>query len=299
MRPTDLFPQILIDELLRLYRLDPEWVRWEYLPDDHYQASCVQTTQLRKFWSSGADAFAQFAASVWLANGPKVFIPTLEQCQALEQVAVNLRKEDYSQPYPALLVVLPKDRYAPFTNVLCHNQGTILSCVLHSHNHLHDITTTVARQDTLIEESLQKFDADCAANGPTAGLALRVACNSCLALSHYGNHLDYLFPKEVERDKRLGRERSERGERARSRIPLAVMIASLDQEVKLHRVEHRTHEPGYTGKSLTCHWRSGHWHTVAHGTGKTQRKRVLYPPVLVRADLFTGDSSNLSTTYKG
>ena len=89
---------------------------------------------------------------------------------------------------------------------------------------------------------------------------MRIAVNSCLALTHYGNHLNYLFPKELERDRQLASEDSERGRRARARIKLAVQVASFSQEVCLHRVSSRVrHDGGPTGSSKPCHWRSGHW----------------------------------------
>lgn len=298
MRPTDLMPKVMMEELLRVVKADRNWLKWKRLEGDTYTAECVEDTWLRKLWIKGSDAFSMWAYSIWLVDGPKIFRPTTEQAKALEQVEVNLTLADYSQPYPALLVVLPKGLYDPFTSVLCHKSESMLTCALTSVDRQHDITTTVARWNSDIEESLQSYDEDCQELSSICSRALRVACNSCLALSSYGSHLEYLFPKDVESDRRLAKERTERGERARQRLPLAVMVASLDQNVVLHRTEQRkANEDNPTGRQMPFHWRRGHWHTVAHGAGKTERKRVLYPPVMIRADLLLGDPTSTSVNY--
>lgn len=299
MRPTELIPQPLHDELLRLGRLDPHWVQIHDLKDGSYEATARQDTWSRKIWAAGQDAFALLAASRWLADGPKIFRATEEQCRALEQVDVNLTLTDYSQPYPALLVELPKGLYSPFHSVLCFKDGTFLSCSLFSDGNLNDIVTTVRQTAEPVETSLRKFDEDCRDLADKAAPALRVACNSCLALSHYGNRLDYLFPKEVERDKALSKEWSDRGAKALARIPLAVQVVTFDQEIKLHRVERGpTAEPGSpTGRHMPPHWRRGHWAMVPCGAGRIERRRVLRRPTLVRADLFVGDKSQTQTTY--
>lgn len=302
MRPTDVMPQMLIDELVRLGKLDPDWVQFEELEANHYRARIRQPTWLRRLASGGTDAFAMHAGSTWLINGPKVFRPAPEQCAALEQIEVRLTLEEYAQPYPALLVALPRGQYGPFNSVLCHRHPRpYLIMTLNSDDHTNDICTTVARTDgNQIEVSIQRFDADLAELSQVAARVLRVACNSCLALAHYGNHLGYLFPKEVENDRRLAREQTERGERARRRLALAVQQVTFSQEITLHRTERRAWdgEPGCSGAQKSTHWRRGHWHTVPHGPGRSLRKKVLYPPVLVRADLFTGDLADTLTSYQ-
>lgn len=303
MRPTDLAPSFILDELRRLATLDKHWVHYETIGDGKtYQAKNKIETWLRRYWYSGADAFGLLALSRWLIDGPKVFYPTLEQCEALENVEVRLTLEEYSQPYPAIAIVLPKGKYGPFDCVLCYkDERGILICTLNSGGaHTSDITTTVNQTSDFIELSLQKFDVDCQVDAPTASRALRVACNACLALSHYENHMSFLFPKEIERDRRLAQENSERGKKARERLHLAVRVISFDQEVKLHRVQNNGHtgESTGTGNSKPPHWRKGHWAMQAHGPGMSLRKRILRPPVLVRADLFFGDLGDTSTTYK-
>lgn len=301
MRPIDIVPKPMLDELLRLGRLDREWAVFEELEWPQYRCAPKYPTWLTRINGNGADYFSQLAISTWLVDGPKVFRPTAEQCAALEQIEVRVSLEDYSQPYPALAVELPRELYDSYVCCVCfrHPRPYFIGC-LFSRDHLHDITTTVARNDgEYMEKSLTSFEENCREDAPWASRVLRVACNACLALSHYGSHLNYLFPKEVDSDRRLARENSERGNRAKRRLSLAVQVASFDQEVVLHRTERKKWEgePGCSGREMPPHWRRGHWRTQPCGIGRSQRKRILVPPVMVRADLFVGQPSNTEVTY--
>ncbi len=299
----DVLPKTLQQELLRLAKLDRNWLEWRTIPDEpgqlknRYSCEVKYPTWIRKLWKSGADGFVMWAASLWLVDGPKIFRPSKEQCTALEQVDVRITLSDYSQPYPTLLVDLPTG-YEPFTTVLCHRSERMLTCVSHSIGNLNDITTTIAVDGRPIEESLHRYDDDAASLAVTCGRILRVAVNSCLCLVNYGYMSDYLYPKEVESDKRLARENSPRGEKARYRVVTAPFLTKFSQEVTLHRVEKKDYDPNPTGREVKSHWRRGHWAVQVHGPQMSLRKRILRPPVLVRADKFLGDQGDTTTVYR-
>lgn len=310
----DVVPQPLADELLRLARLNRSWLQWEHtgkvvngvfeyvgtVIEDGIVSKAIEARKV-----SGADVFGFYAVSVWLVDGPKVFKPTEQQCKALEQIEVRLHISEYSQPYPAVMVDLPSGLYAPFTSVLCHldNGGSspMLNCVLYSEGHLNDTVTNIAMGGCSMEMSLRRSKACLGALAELSCIARRVAVNSCLALANFGSHRSYLFPKTVERDRELAKERTERGERARQRLKLAVQEVALDREVVLH-----DREPG-AGKSTgagvggekCCHWCKGYWYRQPHGPGNGLRKLAYRKPVLKRADKLLADASELSTTYKG
>lgn len=220
MRVTDFYPKEFADELLRIAKIDKDWCKWEFLNDKEYHIDMRApiARQMYRFARNGPEMFGAWAASRWLLDGPKLFRSTKAQQQAMEKVDVNILLEEYSQPYPAIMVELD---YPPFVSSLCFWNVNILVCSLHTKDHQNEIVTTVAKTDRAMELSLLEFDDECKFQAASASMALRIACNCCLALSHYGCHLDYLLPKEVESDKRLGKEQSERGERARSRLKLA------------------------------------------------------------------------------
>lgn len=317
MRPTDLIPKMLCDELLRLYQVDPMWLEITTDKDViqqmnekgiiyRYGVRTAIPTWTRQLWTNGANVMGMWAVSTWIGQGPKVFLPTVQQQEILQHVDINLLLEDYSQPFEVICI---KVDLPPYRAVVVHHYKTCrgdgkagITCVLHSVDNLHDITTTIRRENEIIEESLHRYDEDVKQDTIQAAKALRIALNCCLCLSNHGHHQRYLFPKELESDQRLEKENSERGERARKRISLAVQCVEFSQEVKLHRTAKPSDSdipPIPTGRTMPTHWRRGHWHTVACGKGRVDRKRVLYPPVLVRADLFTGDMSNTATTYRG
>lgn len=305
----DVCPRPMRGELLRLAKRDRNWVKWKGLPDvpgeqpNRYTCEIQQNTWLRKLWSSGADGFSMLALSLWLVDGPKIFRPTQEQCLALEQIEVRLELNEYAQPYPALLIDLPGE-YAPFLSVLCHKDPAILNCCLVSQDHLHDITTTVAVDGRPIEVSLQRYDDDCASLAAVSARALRIAINSCLALTNFGYQAELLYPKEAASDTRLARENTPRGERARDRLQTTPHLVTFTQEVILHHTEVRQASQESSEESrreVTSHWRRGHWAMQSYGPSHSLRKRILRKPVLVRADklLSSGrDISNTITEYR-
>ncbi len=309
-RVADLnLPADLINELLRVVGIRRDWVTWECFSDDMYKASCNVKTWLSSAWVSGADAFNMLALSIWLHDGPKLFRPSLEQCQALEQVEVSLTLGDYRQPYPALLIDFPTVNqqgrrvsiYDPFTSVLCHhNEAGMLTCGLFSPGNREDITTTIKVDSRPIEMSIQIYDEDCQQHAQTAGKAVRTAINACLCLVNYGCLLNHLLPKEVKVDEVMARENSDRGARAKERLATAMKVLTFDQEIQLHHTERKCSEPGEpTGRQMPPHWRRGHWRHTPCGTRRQERRLTFIRPVLVRGDLFGGDLSGTSTTYKG
>lgn len=303
MRPTAIFPQELIDELLRLYRIDRRWATIEMKDSgEHVEYICLPKykTWLVNSCQRGADYLGMYSSSIWLGDGPKIFRPSPDLCQALENVDVNLSITDYSQPFPAVLIVLPPGRYGPFTSVLCYHEPGIFVASLFSADHENDIVTTVCERQKEIhmEESLRRFDQSFSVDDKNSPPALRVACNACLLLSSHPHTLSFLYPKEVETDQRLSREKTERGDRARKRLPLAVQQVSFDREVVFRRVESRPYDGKPTGASMPSHWRSGGWARQTHGPNNSLRKWILRPPVLVRADLFMGPISDTTTTYR-
>lgn len=291
-------------ELLRVAREEREWIEWVQEDDGlAYSVSTKVPTWTRALWTSGQDALGMYAISHWLLDGPKLFQPSADQCESMEQVDVGLRLSEYAQPYPALYVDFPDERYNPFVGVLCHHTPQFLTCSLMSGGHQNDIVTTVSRRlgDRPIEDALQHFDSTCADTADVAVLAMRVALNSCLLLADYGASKRPMLPKQLEDDRRLAREQTERGERARYRVRTSLSVVTFAQDVKLHDEERRSArtsaEP--TGREVGPHWRRGHWAMLACGKGRTERRRTFRRPTLVRGDLFVGQESDTTVTYRG
>lgn len=309
MHVHELLPKILADSIIAAAARDPDFVYWSHDPEwkngyrTHTKPWFILPPAIRHLRASAVDLIGFKNMGNWAAQGPKTFIPTLEQCRALEQVEVNIPLVDYTQPYPALCVKLPKGIYDPFLAIICYLDVTggpspMLSCAMLSKGNLQDVVTTIAHTGD-IEESLQKFDVDCNDVQHVAPLALRVAVNSCLVLTNYEHRLDMMYPAEYASDAHLAEEDSERGQRARLRVRIAPQRVSFVQNITLHRSEHRdgTGEP--TGRELPFGWRKGHWAMQPYGAGSTLRKRIFRRPCMVRPDKLVGDAGGTSVTYRG
>lgn len=306
MRPTELMPKFAIEELLRLYKINKNWISITTEPTNPGQFRCDINIQdrswLRPYLTSGREMAMFLGMSHWLGNGPKCIIPTQEQCQAMQQVTVNLPLEDYQQPYPATVVKLTGEEYLPFLAVLCFVTPTPGISVFHLISPLNkdDITTVVRGGNAhLIEEDITNFREDCDNEKTAATLALRTAVNLNLAMVNYDTVLSYLYPKEVSADQGLSKERSERGERARNRLAVAVQRISFSQEIQLHKEEKCPTTTTKSSNTVNTHWRKGHWAMQPYGEKNTLRKRIFRKPVLVRSDLFSGNLADTATTYKG
>jgi hypothetical protein len=300
-RTTDLLPAVLVDELLRVARMEQGWVEYIPLEGSTYQARILPgiETWIREIMLTGADLFAMWGASHWLLDGPKMFRPSAEQCAALEQIEVRLELREYAQPYRAILVELPEGKYGTFAAVLCHRTEKLLTCVIMTKDHVGEITTTIAVDGRPMELSISRFDDDCSNQAAEACRALRVAINSCLALVNFGCMVEYLLPKEVERDQRTAKEQSERGGRARSRLKQSLKLVAFSSEVVLHKSAGPPSDgAGVAGGEKSPHWRRGHWAMQVCGKGRAERKRILRLPVMVRADLFVGKVEDTQTVYK-
>ena len=303
-RPTDIFPAPIVEETLRLYKLNKNWIKIVHSGEDKYQTITVEKTWLTRLMEvggTGADVFGMFGVSHWLGQGPKIARPTREQCEALRHVELRVDLTEFTSPFPAMLVELPEVMFHPFQAVLVHHwkEFDFLTCQLVSSTHEYDIVTTIGQRGRPIEESISKYDDDVASDIESAHGADRVALNLCLALSHFGSMANYLLPKEVESDKRLAREHTERGERARKRLELQPQLVSFSREVELYKKQTTKHKAGeLTGTEVSSHWRRGHWAMQPYGPKSSLRKRIFRAPILVRGDKFVGDVANTTTVYK-
>ena len=73
------------------------------------------------------------------------------------------------------------------------------------------------------------------------------------------------------------------------------------QEVTLYRREAgeaRSEGDGSGGWTVSPHWRRGHWHWQPCGVGRSERRRVAIPSVLVNGHLFVGSPADTVATYR-
>lgn len=299
-RPENVMPKVLIDELLRLFRLDRNWMKVYKSDDNKYMAKCPYDSWATEYTPNGATLMGTYALSQWLGNGPKVFKLTQAQQDALAQVDLTLPACEFTPPFPAILV---QTDVPPFYGVVVYwheGEAGIISNAL-TRDSLNDVTTTIYADSGNIEDSILRYDDDCRSVSAQCHRATRIALNACLALSQFGCHQKYLFPYERSNDFWLANQKTPKGEReakARQRLAIAPKLLTFAQDVKLHVGADLSHAPGEpTGREVRPHWRRGHWRRVNYGKDLMQLKRVFIRPVLVRADRFVGDVSATSASY--
>lgn len=296
-RVTELIEPVMLDELLRLGKVKPRWM--DVVVDEPPKFKCVAntTTWLKSTCRTGADYVGLYVLSRFVADGPKVVEPFERQCEAMRHVAIELELTDLSMPYDTVAVVMPTGwRYR---TVFVHRYSPqLLLMVLHSHDHLDDVTTVVHWTDGRhVERSLETLYDDLDALLPETLAAQRVALNCCLLLSNYGHDLRPALPKELQRDEGLAASGGERGHRAAQRVSLALQVASFSRDVVFERHAPST-STGTSGREMPPHWVRGHWRMQAHGAGNLLRKRLFVAPYMARADLFVGRPSDTVTVVE-
>ena len=283
------------DELLRLVKLDRNWVTAKSYDDQKFDAT-VHVKNSFRFGPNhiGRDMLGMLVLSRWLLDGPKIVRPTAEQCEIMSNVEVHLEFNDCGFPYPQVLVDFPVE--SPYTCCIIGkvSDDFIIANVM-TYDHQNDIIVVICQGDGYLENSLRRFDETITSDEAVEySKWLRVAFNCALALA--GGEHRYVLEKECQRDIGLSKERSERGERAKKRLETAVQIVGFHRSIKL--TKHTRSIPGEpTGIEVSPHWRKGHWRMQACGVGLSERKRILVPPVFVRQDRFFGERSDTTTEY--
>lgn len=304
-RPQESLPLPLFIEHRRIAGLGVPYARIKTFGDStDFFCEFTVPNNLRKIGlqMTGADVCGQVASIEWIRQGPKIADVTEEQYQALSKVDVNLELKDFSAPYPCVLVNYPPGKTHRYT-LVCRWTEEIMICASISHDNLNDITTVIRQRDgVFVEAALEKYAPDLADVAEECCCSLRVALNMLLAMANYGCYSEYLYPREVEQEKKYiakGDWAGRDGRKASDRIKEQPVLLTLDRNVKLFRSHKSGSEPASkTGREMCCHSRRGHWAMQPHGPGGSLRKPVLRPPVLVRADKLVGDIADMNTVYR-
>jgi hypothetical protein len=263
-----------------------------------------------------------------LLEGPKFFEFTARDCEALENFSLDLPVEEYGQPFPTLMVKLPPD-YAEARVERIQNYGQVPDWVIAHHNGTHNLVLVslrfrsghdaayhlaMDRPGLTVEGVWQEFRQELLAHAPDplrdlvelAQSLVRLALSSCLMVMVYGasrvgpdnqGHVRRL-ERHVQAARKSGNvERLKNAEFDLRSVPIRYRFA---QDVRLYRTElsrDRADGGEPTGRTLSPHWRRGHYRMQPYGPGLTQRRRIAVPAVLVNCHLFVGDRAEASATY--
>jgi hypothetical protein len=250
------------------------------------------------------------------AWGPKLFKPTNEQWEAMEQVEIGLPIRDYRQPYPVITIEIPdasRSRLAreyglpldgaPRYVIVRHRQGLDDADTISAYTggpgsrgqEIHYLMQEKA-QNPSIETALQR-DATPTGEGRNNPLfrygmvANRAAFNLCLLLTHYGCVLQPTrYPNRAE-------ERNARNHGVFEAIKMVQNIV-----VRGPRVSVATGET-HAGRTPDPHWVKGHWRAKAgYGARRALGETVpltFVKPYLTGGDRVVGDLGDSLTTYNG
>jgi len=265
------------------------------------------------FMHGASSIIEAYTMSKMLADGPKVFTFDALSCEALENFELNVSSTDYQQPFPTVVIELPKDyiqkRVVPFERgshapdfAVVHHDTQAKVVLLIVRMTSHQILTRLLKLEfaPTLEEV---WDMGKRSFGPEDSLPMnseesqvgtalcKLALNVCLLGTAYG--VRCLGPENPSHHRRLEhfaqvarKKHKDRIEQADLDLLAHPMRYGFAEEVVLfHREPGEAQENGSGGWSLKPHWRRGHWRWQPCGPGRSERRRIAIPSVLVNGHL--------------
>lgn len=321
----------------------PPWLK---KPDPIYVTAKEYAQHPPEFWTETKrittwlnhnviSTFLMFGMSKALADGPKIFKATTQQCLDLAsdegEMTCDYPFSDYHQPYPVFILELPveyqqrlkamfKSQSAP-THVFCHHEpGRIITVAAFfgPDNIVTHLTPNRDEYDTLedaivsnrrrVTPSAQEIDPT-AYRDPDYDIAevvQRLAINFGMWMTFIGTHVKGpIDPGEYQRLKQMANLKSHKKQKragnARNRVMSMMHQIVFDQVVEFHdeviEIDARPDHQGGTHRSPRPHRRRAHWRNQAFGPQLSERKWIPIKAVIVRKAAFVADQSKVTTTY--
>lgn len=282
---------------------------------------------LLKMKNNTSDMLEIYLLAQIVKDGPKVFQVEQLDFEVLTEMTVNLKMEDYVQPFDTVIIQLPSkwyenkiiplpqagkrlgneilpDHHQPDWMVIHFDKplGTILFALY--------FTTGISIKtgfslygDNEIEPILEKTGQNQFKNSMETNneeiemlnLLLRGAINYCLLVDEIGSKI---IPNS-NRDKLLKSKKRTPG--IEREIRLYPVQYELKQQVQLYDTvssERELETIGHTGRKMGPHRRRGHYRMQACGKGFLERKRIRIKPVFVNKHLFLGSPLNNISEYR-
>lgn len=256
---------------------------------------------------SASAAIFTWAVATFLGGGPKIFRPTIEQCESLRNVDLRITLADYRQSFPAIVVVFPAEFRAenwPPHLLVAHDPSQNLLGAFYGSVSRGFVESAIA---TTPEEELESMLAKDNNDGHYEfefDDARRVALNSMLLLTQYETRIRADNPERVQELKRNASRSSHKPAIARrrreseERLIGEPEVIEFTQHVCVREEQGGDRAGGNSHIEVSPHWRRGHWRRQAHGLGRELRKLIFIRPVLVREDLFAGPLHQTSASYE-
>jgi hypothetical protein len=265
------------------------------------------------------------SASRALADGPKLFRPTEEQWESMEQVEMHLPMKDFRTPYPVMFVSIPSEcrrrlmqkfKVDPnrmpqmvmirFRQEPGENSVVFLMSKFGRNELFHVIQDQEGNEN--IEDALKRKVDEAGPNNPDfnrrdrenefpcSQILGRVVMNLCIMLTHYGYELSGpVSPHDYNRH---------RSKKHLQHFKYGDFLSvNMKQNIVLRaRPEPTLNAPGLgMGIEVAPHWRRGSWCAYPGQAAKRAagEKVPLYfrRPCLVRSDRIKGDIAESEVTY--
>ena len=309
----DLFTRIGKSDWLKLTKTgDDADVKWTLNIPTEYQRLFLRY-RLDRYAPWNRDPFKcapidDFVISKCLAGGPKLLRPTVEQCEALKRVDINIAFKDYQQPFPTFMVEFPEefrrdlseayDSECPFAVVTHHKAHTIMTVALRRNQV--NVSRVMSNRWTTIEEGLRNTiidddDEEEADKVDEAQVVQRIAINFGLLMMFYGvKETGYANPEHDNLVRLAKKKNKDKAARAQRLLAGEIRCIAFAQDVVAHKT--RQSDEYVPGSGTKCvHWRRGHFRNQPHGAGRTKKRIVFIKPILINSNQFVGDIAD--TTY--
>ncbi len=339
MDMTAFLPRELHKPLAWLGNLRPDWI----IPHWNAEWNCLFSIEVPPWTASSGLTLAEHQAILqignlcsmdlislyWfhalarsLAEGPKIFEPTLKQCRMMGDTEVKIPSVDpecpdgaYAQPYDAMLFKFPREYVAELGQKYGYDKFPQYAICYHDPDHKYIVCGGNYGEDLICSfvppDPTKTIEEVMCHPLPTSHAAVlseperkvsqhlqRLCINACLLLMEYKTVKRPLDPKAWEKNRKGKDERNKLLALGNlEKIDFAQEFIVPDDDI-LPDAGHRVGgEHGHN--SPTPHWRKRHWRPVAHGVGRLLRRRTLIHRVYVNKHLLTVDPSVTSVTFKG
>lgn len=235
-----------------------------------------------------------------IKNGPKMLVPSFDDCISLEHTEIKIPCTEYEQPYPALLIEFPYKYYEHMTErwkrpqpkgaIACHvkHANMIIINLIYKHVEFDNITVFFETQDNItIEEAFIVLDNKGVHDEDTliAKFYQRIIMNLMLIMTALG-HQTYMTLVKKRRKHDQSKE---------------IVLVGLKQNIKMF--DRKTHGTGkeldYDRKSPHPHWRKGYHRMQPYGPESMLRRRTFIRPVFVCGSRYGGNMTDTGATYNG
>ncbi len=281
-------------------------------------------------------AIWMLSLSKLLGYGPKMFVPTVEDCHASLDTRITLSFEEYRQPYGTVIIEIPEEfrewlrvKYeipaGPKYVIPYHDMETnfvSVACFFSSENIIVNFIPQRAEYGSIedcfeVNEDRIRYPIDTTSEREmrVAGVVQRLAMNFCLLMTlkgiRPGGPADPALHEKIET---LRRSRKNEDHRKAEALRIGVVnLVKLHQDIRVtadviegredrELTDAEVAEGVASGKLMPAHWRAGHHRNQPFGPRSSMRKRIYVKRLRVNKwiDDMAGapDLSEGSVTYR-